>query len=374
MRVTCLQENLFKGLNIIGRAVASRTTLPITQNVLLETDESRLKLSATNLEIAVSTWVPGEIIEEGSLTVPARLLSEFVGALPNENVNLTSEVDPYSLTVNCARFDARIMGTDAVEFPPLPTVSSGISVQVHSKVLRKAVTEVVFAAATTEDRPVLTGVQMELGEGKFTLAAADGFRLAVHSSPVDGSISESVSAIVPAKSFSELNRLLGDHDQLVEIRLDADRGQILFQLENTEMVSQLIQGSFPNYTQLIPQQWTTRSTVEVDGFLRTTRTAAIFARDGSGIVRLHLTPGSPGSLHMLARADEVGENKSEMDAQIEGEEAKVAFSSKYLIDVLNVIGEQNVTVELTNPSSPGVFRPLGSDNYVHVIMPMFVQW
>ena len=156
MRVTCLQENLFKGLNIIGRAVASRTTLPITQNVLLETDESRLKLSATNLEIAVSTWVPGEIIEEGSLTVPARLLSEFVGALPNENVNLTSEVDPYSLTVNCARFDARIMGTDAVEFPPLPTVSSGISVQVHSKDLRKAVTEVVFAAATTEDRPVLT--------------------------------------------------------------------------------------------------------------------------------------------------------------------------------------------------------------------------
>ena len=374
MRVTCLQENLTRGLNIIGRAVASRTTLPITQNVLIETDESRLKLSATNLEIAVSTWVTGEIAEEGALTVPARLLSEFVGSLPNENVHLTSETNPYSLSLKCARFDARIIGTDPVQFPPLPAVSSGITVQVYARVLRKAVTEVVFAAATTEDRPVLTGVQMELGEGKFTLAAADGFRLAVHTSSVDTVGSEPVSAIVPAKSFSELNRLLGDQDQSVEIRLDPDRGQILFRLENTEIVSQLIQGSFPNYAQLIPEQWTTRATVEVDGFLRNTRTAAIFARDGSGIVRLHLTPGSPGSLQVLARAEEVGENKSDMDVQTEGEEAKVAFSSKYLIDVLNVIGDKNVTLELTNPSSPGVFRPLGSDGYVHVVMPMFVQW
>ena len=374
MRVACLQENLSKGLNVIGRAVATRTTLPITQNVLLETDQSRLKLSATNLEVAISTWVGGQVDGEGALTVPARLLSEFVGSLPPERIEIEGTEQPHALSLKCARYDARIIGTDASEFPPLPTVEGGATVRIDPESLRTAINEVAFAAATEESRPVLTGVKVELDGNTFTFAAADGFRLAVHKGVLAEPVEEPLQAIVPGKSLADLSRLLGDQQDAVEIRLDPAGGKVLFRLQNVEMVSQLTQGTFPNYAQLIPQQHTTRGVVSVQDFLRTTRTAAIFARDGSGIVRLHLQPGSPGSVQVMARAEEVGENTAELDAQVEGEEAKIAFSSKYLLDVLGVLRQDEVALEVTTPSSPGVFRPVGSESYVHVVMPMFVQW
>ena len=374
MRVACLQENLNKGLNVIGRAVATRTTLPITQNVLLETDQSRLKLSATNLEVAISTWVGGQVDGEGALTVPARLLSEFVGSLPAERIEIEGTEQPHALSLKCARYDARIIGTDASEFPPLPTVDGGATVRIDPESLRTAINEVVFAAATEESRPVLTGVKVELDGSTFTFAAADGFRLAVHKGALAEPVEEPMQAIVPAKSLADLSRLLGDQQDAVEIRLDPAGGKVLFRLQNVEMVSQLTQGTFPNYAQLIPQQHTTRGTVSVQDFLRTTRTAAIFARDGSGIVRLHMQPGSPGAVQVLAQAEEVGNNTADLDAQVEGEEAKIAFSSKYLLDVLGVVRQDEVALEVTTPSSPGVFRPVGSDSYVHVVMPMFVQW
>ena len=377
MKLSCLQENLNKGLGIVGRAVAARTTLPITNNVLLATDQSRLKLVATNLEMAVSCWIGAKVEEEGTITVPARLLGEFISSLPSERVDINLSPQTKTLELKCARFEARISGVDAKDFPPIPKIEEGIATKIEVEAFSQGISHVVFAAATEESRPVLTGINAEFDGDTLTLAAADGFRLAVYKLPLAVPVKEKTEAIIPSRTLAELNRLMADQEEPVEIMLNLNKSQILFRLKNIELVSQLVQGSFPNYSQLIPQSYNTRVVVSVNEFLRATKTASIFARDGSGIVRLMITPGSeqaPGKLTVSARSEEIGDDVGDVDAIVEGEEAKIAFNGKYISDVLSVLHESQVALETTNPSSPGVLRPVGTDNYIHVVMPMFVQW
>ncbi|MBL7209649.1 MAG: DNA polymerase III subunit beta [Dehalococcoidia bacterium] len=375
MKVSCLQENLNKGLGIVGRAVAARTTLPITQNVLIATDESRLKLVATNLEMAISCWIGAKVEEEGAITVPARLVTEFAGSLPNDLIDMT--LGKHTLELKCARFKARINGLDAEDFPPIPQVSDGIATKIEAEALRQGISLVGFVAATEESRPVLTGVQLEFDGDKLTLAAADGFRLAVHNAPLLSPVSDKAAVIMPARALNELSRFLTDQEEPVEITVNQQKSQALFRLKNIEMVSQLIQGAFPNYSQLIPQSYVTRAVLDVAEFLRAIKMASIFARDGSGIVRLEMTPGAeltPGKMNISAQAEEIGDNFGEIDALIDGEPAKIAFNARYISEVLSVLHQNQVALETTTPSSPGVLRPVGVDNYIHVVMPMFVQW
>ena len=375
MKLSCLQENLNKGLGIIGRAVASRTTLPITQNVLITTDQSQLKLAATNLEIAISCWIGAKIENEGSITIPARVLTEFVGSLPSDIISLN--LKHHTLELKCGRYEARINGLDAADFPPIPQVGDDFSTKVKAEDLKLAISQVAFAAATEESRPVLTGVQTEFEGSKLTMAAADGFRLAVHRANLLEPVKEKVAMIIPAKAYHELNRLMTADDQEIEITLNTQKSQVLFKLKGIEMVSQLIQGTFPNYSQLIPQTYGTKARIDVAEFLRAIKMAAIFARDGSGIARVIVTPGATveaGKITISARADEIGDNVGEIDALVDGEAAKIAFNARYLADVLSVVKQAQVSLEVTTPSNPGVIRPVGVDNYDHVVMPMFVQW
>jgi len=377
MRLSCLQENLNRGLGVVGRAVATRTTLPITNNVLLAIDQSRLKLVATNLEMAISCWIGAKVEEEGAITVPARLLIEFISSLPSEKVDISLSPKSNTLGLKCARFEARISGVDAKDFPPIPKIDEGISTKVEVEALRQGISQVVFAAATEESRPVLTGVDAVFDGDLLTLAAADGFRLAVYKLPLAVPVSQKTEVIIPARTLGELNRLMADQEEAVEILVNPDKSQALFRLKNVELVSQLVQGTFPNYGQLIPQSYNTRAVVSVAEFERATKTASIFARDGSGIVRLVIAPGgelTPGKMTISARSEEIGDDVGEIDATVDGEESKIAFNGKYLTDVLGMLRESQVAVETTNPSSPGVIRPVGVDNYIHVVMPMFVQW
>ncbi len=376
MKLSCLQENLSRGLGLIQRAVGVRTPLPITQNVLLATDQGRLKLVATNLEMAITCWIGAKIEEEGSITVPAKLLTEFVSALPQDRIDLSVSAKTKALQLKCLRQEARISGMDAKDFPPIPGIVDGISVKVEAEALRIAINQVVFAAATDESRPVLTGVDARFEGSEVTLAAADGFRLAVSTLSAAEPVKDKMEVIIPAKTLAEVNRLSGDESEPIEMLVNSNKTQALFRLKDLELVSQLVQGSFPNYSQLIPKSFTSRIVVSVDSFLRATKTAAIFARDGSGIVRLMVTPGGEmgvGKLMISARSEE-NENMGELDAKVEGQDAKIAFNGRYLSDVLAVLKTQEVALETTNPSSPGVIRPVGDEKYTHVVMPMFVQW
>ena len=377
MWITCLQENMSRGLGVVGRAVATRATLPVTQNVLLTTDQSRLKLTATNLEIAISTWIGAQIDHEGSVTIPARLLTEFVNQLPDDKIEIDLVDSSKGVALECARFKASMNGTDAEEFPPIPTVEDGTTVVVPADVLKGAIERVAFAAATEDSRPVLTGIKLEIAGNKLTLAAADGFRLGVETVELVTGVEEDMGFIVPAKTMQEVQRLIGDRAEDITITVTEPASQVLFKFADIEIVSQLVQGAFPDYEKLIPASAGTTATMEVEAFLQATRAAAVFARDGSGIVRLIVSPGEDGAegkVTVESSAEEVGGDKGEFDAEIDGDEAKVAFDSRYLLDVLGVLGNGTVTLETTTPSSPGVIRATDREGYTHVVMPMFVQW
>tara|TARA_B100001540_G_scaffold84013_1_gene75632 strand:+ start:393 stop:1532 length:1140 start_codon:yes stop_codon:yes gene_type:complete len=379
MKLSCLQENLSKGLAVVSRAVATRSTLPVTQNVLISTDQSRLKLSATNLEIAITTWIGASIEDEGAITLPARILTEFVNTLEGDKIDFSLPEGNGILNISSGRSKATINGIDAEEFPPIPTVLDGIRAVVNAGVLKKAISRVAFAAATEESRPVLTGVELKIEGNDFSLAAADGFRLAVQKDKLTEPIDGNIEVIIPARTMNELNRLVSDDSEEIEVVMTPTRGQILFRSGDIEIVSQLLQGNFPNYQQLLPEEHSTRSIFDTNALQRAVRSASIFARDGSNIVRMQLVPPSEdddnGKALISARSEEVGDNEDVVDAEsLEGEESKIAFNSRYLMDVLAVLDKGNVVLETTTASSPGVFKPVENDGYTHVVMPMFVQW
>jgi len=377
MQVTCLRENLSRGLANVSRAVAARATLPVTQNVLLEGDDGQLKLTATNTEISISTWIGAQIEGEGRVTVPARMLTDFVNSLPGQTVDIEFKNEPVGVVVTCDKFNGEINGIASEEFPPIPTVDGGSSVTIPADTFRGALERVVLAAATDDSRPVLTGVKVELAGDTFTLAAADGFRLAVESGKLDAPVNAEVGVIVPAKTLAEVERLLGDGSASVELSIDADGRSAKFRLDTSEVVTALVQGAFPDYEKLIPTSWGTKATIDLAGMVQATRAASIFARDGSGIIRVIVNPGdgdASGAVKVISRAEEVGSNENELDAAVDGDETKVAFNSKFLMDVLNVLSGKEVVLETTTPSSPGVFRSANHEGYTHVVMPMFVQW
>jgi DNA polymerase-3 subunit beta len=303
------------------------------------------------------------------------LLTEFTASLPADNVSLT--LSDRTMQLKCARFEARLSGIAADDFPPIPKIGDGINTKVSVEAIREAIRHVAFAAATEESRPVLTGVHCDFDGDKLKMAAADGFRLAVYTSSLLTPISARTAVIIPARTLNELSRFLTEDEESVAISINQQKSQVLFRLKNVELVSQLLQGTFPNYSQLIPQSYQTRVVADVAEFLRATRMSAIFARDSSGIIRLVVSAGAdmkPGKMTVSARAEEIGDNIAEVDALVDGEASKIAFNFKYLTDVLSIISQSQVALEVTTSSSPGVIRPVGTDNYVHVVMPMFVQW
>ncbi|MEA3459782.1 MAG: DNA polymerase III subunit beta [Chloroflexota bacterium] len=384
MKVSCLQENLAKGLSIAGRAVPTRSTLPILSNVKLETEEGRLKLSATDLEIGINCWIGAKVEEDGATTVPARLLTDFVNSLPPERIDMELAVRTQTLNLKCANFEANIKGIDAQEFPIIPETPEEHKIDLDPQELARMIKQTVFAAATDESRPVLSGVLVELGAGELTMAAADGYRLSASSAKLPGEVEEPMSILIPARALSELARVAGagpQEEEPIALFVIPGRAQVLFHMTNVDLISQLIEGKFPDYKGIIPKPQPgagpyTRTVVDTFRLLSAVKTANIFAREAANIVRLHTTPGgelSPGSVEIAATSAEIGDNVGELDAQVEGDEIETAFNAKYLIDVLSVIDAEKVALETTTPSSPGVFKPVGAEDFVHVIMPMHIS-
>ena len=378
MKISCLQQNLSRGLAIVGRAVATRSNLPVLQNVKISTQNDMLVLTGTNLDIAITTKIGAQIEEEGEITIPARLLTDFVNTLPDDRIDIESSADLMSVTLKCLRFEANINGTAPSEFPPIPTVDEGSTIKIDPQILKETVDYVAFAAATEDSRPVLTGIKIEVNNDDFTFAAADGFRLAVYQGKLSDSIEDNFEFIIPARSMQEIGRLIGTDSSPVEFTVTPAGTHALFNIGNVEIVSQLMPGSFPNYRSLIPENYKNQVLADLSDFTNAVKTASIFARDGSGIVRIQIVGnGVSAGLSISSRAEELGENQGEIDARVEGEideESRIAFNNKYLADVLDVLGDGEVVFEMTGASSPGVLRSISKPGYTHVVMPMFVQW
>jgi len=374
MKVSCLQENLAEGLSIVGRAVSPRSTLPVLGNILLTTDGGRLRLSATDLEVGINCWIGAKVEEEGATTVPARTLIDLVNALPPGQVDLELVVRTQTLNLRAARSEANIKGIDAQEFP-IVTVpdEDAAGIPIEPDVLREAVEQVAFAAATDESRPILTGVLAQFDDKQLTLAAADGFRLSVRTVQLPDAVSDPFSIIIPAGALSELRRVSGHQEDPVAIHVTPERNQVIFELTDVVLVSQLIDGNFPDYRQIIPRERHTHTVIDTAPFLKACKMAQIFARDAANISRVQVEPGSelePGRVRISATSAETGEDVSEIDASIDGESIEIAFNVKYLIEVLSVTKAPQVSLDTTTSSSPGVIRPVGEDGFTHVIMPM----
>jgi DNA polymerase-3 subunit beta len=374
MKVSCLQENLAKGLGIVGRAVSPRSTLPVLGNVLVATDGGRLKLSATDLEVGITCWIGAKVEEAGATTVPARTFIDLVSALPPGRVDLELIVRTQTLNIRAARSEANIKGIDAQEFPivALPDEDAQ-GIPMEPDVLRSAIEHVAFAAATDESRPILTGVLAQFADQELTLAAADGFRLSVRTVTLPDAVSDPFSIIIPANALTELRRVSADQEESIAIHVTPERNQVIFELSDVVLLSQLIDGNFPDYRQIIPRDRHTRTVLDTAPFLKACKMAQIFARDAANISRIQVEPGSelePGRVRVSATAAETGEDVSEIDASVEGEAIEIAFNVKYLIEVLSVTGAPQVSLDTTTSSSPGVIRPVGDDDFTHVIMPM----
>ncbi len=363
-----MQENLARGLQVVGRAVSSRATLPVLSNVLLRTEDAGLKLTTTNLEIGITCWVPGRIESDGALTVPARLFSDIVNSLPaGERVDLEGD-GATGLRIRGGRFRAHLKGIEADEFPAIPSAGERPTTRISQKVLRGALGEVTFAAASDESRPILTGVLTRFTGDRVTLAAADNYRIAVKSIDVLDPVEEK-AVVVPARSYAELARILADVDEPLEVVLAPARNQVLFHVDGIDLVTRLVDGQFPNYQQVLPTSHTTRAVVDREELLKATRLSALIASSSANVVKLTVSPEGTGSIAVAANA-EVGDNEGELEATVEGDGITIAFNARFLTEVLQNVDDAQLALEFNGALSPGVIRPVGDPDYVHVIMPV----
>jgi DNA polymerase-3 subunit beta len=361
--------------------VATNPTLPVLSHVLVKTVNGvtqQIHLTATDLELSIACHVGAKVEKEGAFALPARLLSDLVNALPAERIDL-SRVDG-SLHLTCGRNEADVKGIDAQEFPALSAIEGDHTLEIDPAALRQMIAQVAFAASGDESRPVLTGVQMRLDGHTLTMAAADGFRLSVCTAQLPTKIGEPVCIIVPARALRELLRLSKDETAPIGIHVTPARSQLLFHLQgqsgapvtDVNLISQLIEGNYPDVSKIVPQSHKTRAVLAREAFLKACKTALIFARTEGNVVHLSIDPEA-GQIKATSSSIEMGETEIDLDASVEGEPVEIAFNVRFLVDALSAMDEGQVALETTSASHPGVLRPIGGESFVHVIMPLSVR-
>jgi|SRR5579883_354785 len=385
MQLTCVQKYLSEGLAAVGRAISSRSTLPILSNVLLtaDRDQGQLQLTATNLEIGISYRVRASVDESGSFTLPAKFFAEFVKSLPPGDVKLTLPKDSTTMQIAGLRSRATMHGQDAAEFPVIPTIpDAAATISLECNTLKEAIESVAFAAAEDESRPVLNGilVHREGEEGELlTFAAADAFNLAVRSYLMPDMPEEALrmGVLIPARTLVELARILPAEEQ-VEMIVTPGLNQVLFHTANLDLVSRLIEGAFPNYRQIIPPSYGTRARLETKAFAEIVKSAALFASSSSNILRVSIVPKGEeglgnGYVQLEASSEDLGNSVSTLDAAVEGAELQIVLNVKYLAEALSSIQTSEVALEVSSASRPVVLRPVGPEKQCCVIMPMHVN-
>ena len=372
MKVSVSQQQLAHGLSMVSRAVSPRSTLPVLGNVLLASDEGRLRLAATNLELGISCWIGAQIGEEGSITVPARLLTDMVNTFPSDTVNLSVNMTTFTLKVQCGTSSTEIKGIDAQEFPPMPASDPSDGIQLKVSEFKEMIAQVAFAASSDEARPVLQGVQTTISGNTIAMAATDGFRISVRKTILPEPAARQQTMLIPARALNELARIAQEGDNVLSLITPPGRGQVIFHLDNAELISQLIDGNFPDYKVILPRNFKTHTIVSSTAFLNACKQAVIIARNGNNVVRLNLQKyeDRPGEIEVSAQTEETGLNESKIDANIEGPGLVVALNVRYLREVIEVVKTPNLILGTNDNKSPVQIQSVGDENFQHVIMPM----
>lgn len=364
MKVITTQSNLAKALGAVSHVVNPRGTLSVLANVLLETKSGRLRISATNLELGVDYFIGAKIEKEGSLTVPARLLTDYVSNLSEEKVELS--VADTILTLKSPSAESTMNGIVASEFPLIPEVRGGKSISISSSGVRDIISKVSFAAAQDETRPILSGVLFHFKDPELKVAATDSYRLAELTMRFEKSSPEELKVVVPAKALVELGRVIEGG----EVKLRTAENQVQFETDAVRLVSRLVEGEFPDYKQIIPESAETRALLPREDFMSKVRIASLFSQEAGSSVRL--TFAAPGKVEVAAETSQVGDSHASLSAKVTGPENTVAFNGRYLLDCLAAIDDQNVTFTTSGKLSAGLIRGEKSKDYLHVIMPLRV--
>lgn len=366
MEIKILQEKLAKALNNVSRVAAgARATLPILSNVLIRVDGNKVTLTTTNLDMAVVSYLPVSQSQNGVVTVPARLMAEFVGNLPRgEMVEIKADGD--KVVIRAGEYSSSINGAPADDFPELPEMEDKKAVKFQMGVddFKSGLTQVMVATSNDTTRPALTGVYFNTFEGSLYLAATDGYRLAERKF-IDRVESE-VMAIVPTASLQEVLRSITEETEAIEVLFDET--QVRFRLGEVEVTSKLMDGSFPDYRQLIPKQTEIKVDLKRDELVRITKLAALFAREVGGSI-VCSTSAERHVFAVASVANELGENNSEMPTEV-GVDGRVTLNSRFVLDALNVLGGEQVEFGFSNKLDPVVLKSQGDEKYVHIIMPL----
>jgi len=364
MELTVTQENLSRSLTAVGRVASNKTQLPILGNILLRTDGNRLLVAATNLEIATTQYIGAKIIKAGAITIPARLVTEFISSLPKESVDLKVIGD--NLHIKSGKYTSIINGVIADDFPELPTINESSSIQysVKTEDFKQAVSQTIITTSSDSTRPVLTGVYWHSHEGQLILAATDGYRLSERQ--LVATTSE-VAAIIPAQTLQEVLRTIGDDGEEVDILFDET--QVRFRINDAEIISRLIDGNFPDYRQLVPKSSDIKVIIPKADFTRITKIAGLFARESGGSVTLTTSEESK-SLSIHSIASQLGENTSEATADVSGD-GQITLNSRYLSEALSVIEGESVEFRFSGKLAPTIITSTDvGTNYYHIIMPL----
>ena len=371
MKCSVSPSALSATLSLVSRAVSPRSTLPVLGNVLLETGEKGLRVTATNLDLTIAATVAAEVERDGRTTVPARLLSEYVASLAEASCTLDLDPATQVLHLSCGVHRTNLHGIDAVEFPPLPARDAGGAIEVESAGFANAVQQAVMAASSDESSPVLTGVLFQVDGSHLTLAATDRHRLAVKTLEVSatGEKPFSGSVIVPARHLGEVARAVNAARPTVSIGFSDQRNQVFFSLNDVDISSRLIEGNYPNYRQVIPGDSATTVVLPTASLLREAKTASVLARDAANPVRLRV---GDNTLTLVAQTAEVGDDEAPLHARVTGDDVQIAFNARYVLDALQVLDSDDVELQFNGALQPGVIRPQGRDDYLCIIMPVRV--
>ena len=362
MKLQVTQENLAKALSTVARVANTRNTLPILGNVLLKTVENRLSVSATNLDIAITHYIGSKVSEEGAITVPARLMQDFVSSLPSGVIDL--ELDENKLHIATDQYKSTINGVSAEDFPVMPAITDGTSWQVPATIFKKGLQQVVLAASSDEARPVLTGVFLHTHEGELYMVATDSYRLAERA--LQKSKNEDVSLLVPGSALQDMLRILGDGDE--SVTLTHDDQQVLFQVGEVELVSRLIEGSYPDYRKLIPASFEVTATLSRADFTNITKVSSLFARESAGSVTIKVDEAKK-QVSIRSVASQLGENTASAGAEITGS-GEVTLNSRYLLDALHVFNGDTISFSFNGKLDPCLLTDPNGKDYKHIVMPL----
>jgi len=362
MKVVCTQENLKRGLGITSRISNGSTTLPILNNVLLKTDQGVLKISSTNLEMGVNTWIRCKVDEEGGISVPAKTILDLINNLPNDNITLS--VENNQLLIETSNYKTKVKGLAPDEFPLIPQIEEQNPVLVASRDLRTAIAQTSFAAAYSETQPEISGILFSFEENKLKLAATDRYRLAEKTLGIKGGSEKNL--IVPNRAVQELAKILSNAEGQ-QTQIFYSQNQIMFKTEETELTSRLIDGQYPPYKEIVPTEFNTEIDLAVDELTTAMRTAGIFTQTGNNV---SLEFAEPSTLTISSSSGDLGESKLELPCKVTGQAGKIIFNHRYILDCLSTLGTKNVTFQIINENAPAVLVSKELPGYVYLVMPI----